>query len=51
MGVDEVDLDKAHVSWVSPIAKALIKARLGDCVKIQTPTGPTEIEILDVQYN
>jgi transcription elongation factor GreB len=50
VGVDEVDLDLGHVSWVSPIAKALIKARLGDCVKIQTPTGPTEIEILDVQY-
>jgi methionyl-tRNA formyltransferase len=50
VGVDEVDLDKGHVSWVSPIAKALIKARLGDCVKIQTPNGPTEIEILDVQY-
>ena len=50
VGVDEVDLDKGHVSWVSPIAKALIKARLGDCVKIQTPTGPTEIEILGVQY-
>ena len=51
VGVDEVDLDKGYVSWVSPIAKALIKARLGDCVKIQTPTGSTEIEILDVQYN
>ena len=50
VGVDEVDLDLGHVSWVSPIAKALIKSRLGDCVKIQTPTGPTEIEILDVQY-
>ena len=50
VGVDEVDLDRGNVSWVSPIAKALIKARLGDCVKIQTPTGLTEIEILDVQY-
>jgi transcription elongation factor GreB len=50
VGVDEVDLDKGHVSWVSPIAKALIKARLGDCVNIQTPTGPSEIEILDIQY-
>ena len=50
VGVDEVDLDKGHVSWVSPIAKALIKARLGDCVSIQTPTGPSEIEILEVQY-
>lgn len=50
VGVDEVDLDKGHVSWVSPITKALIKARIGDCVFIQTPTGPCEIEILDVQY-
>ena len=50
VGVDEVDLDKGHVSWVSPIAKALIKSRLGDCVVIQTPTGPCEIEILAVQY-
>ena len=50
VGVDEVDLEKNHVSWVSPIAKALIKARLGDCVSIQTPNGPTEIEILEVQY-
>ena len=50
VGVDEVNLDIGHVSWVSPIAKALIKARLGDCVKIQTPTGPAEIEILNVQY-
>ena len=50
VGIDEVDLEKGYVSWVSPIAKALIKARLGDCVKIQTPTGPAEIEILDVQY-
>ena len=50
VGVDEVDLEKGHVSWVSPIARALIKARIGDCVRIQTPTGLTEIEILDVQY-
>ena len=51
VGVDEVDLEKGHVSWVSPIAKALIKARIGDCVMINTPSGPTEIEILEIQYN
>ena len=50
VGIDEVDLEKNHVSWVSPIAKALIKARLGDSVSIQTPNGHAEIEILDVQY-
>ena len=51
VGVDEVDLEKGHVSWVSPIAKALIKSRVGDCVMIQTPSGPIEIEILEIQYN
>ncbi len=50
VGVDEVDIEKGYVSWVSPIAKALIKARIGECVRIQTPTGHTEIEILDVEY-
>jgi len=50
VGVDEVDLERGYVSWVSPIAKALIKARIGDYVGIQTPTGLTEIEVLDVQY-
>ena len=50
VGVDEVNLDLGHVSWISPIARALIKSRLGDCVKIQTPNGSTEIEILDVKY-
>jgi transcription elongation factor GreB len=50
VGVDEVDLEKGYVSWVSPIARALIKARIGECVRIQTPKGPAEIEILDVEY-
>lgn len=50
VGVDEVDMDKNYVSWISPIAKALIKAREGDIVKLQTPTGPKELEILSVTY-
>ncbi len=50
VGVDEVDMDKNYVSWISPIAKALIKAREGDTVKLQTPTGPKELEILSVTY-
>ncbi|NBO85915.1 MAG: transcription elongation factor GreB, partial [Burkholderiaceae bacterium] len=37
VGVDEVDLEKGDVSWISPIAKALIKAKVGDTVRIQTP--------------
>lgn len=50
VGVDEVDMEKNYVSWISPIAKALIKAREGDTVKLQTPTGPKELEILRVTY-
>jgi transcription elongation factor GreB len=50
VGVDEVDMEKNYVSWISPIAKALIKAREGDTVKLQTPTGLKELEILSVTY-
>ena len=50
VGVDEVDLEKGYVSWISPIAKALIKAKVGDTVRIQTPAGVKVIDILDVRY-
>ena len=50
VGVDEVALDKGHVSWISPIAKALLKAEEGDVVKMRTPTGVDEIEIVKVTY-
>lgn len=50
LGVDEFDSLKGEVSWVSPIAKALIKARAGDEVKLQTPAGTQLIEILKVEY-
>lgn len=50
VGVDEVALDKGHVSWLSPIAKALIKAEEGDVVKMRTPSGLEDIEIVKVAY-
>src|SRR5471032_848097 len=50
VGVDEVDLEKGHVSWISPIAKALLKAEEGDVVKLRTPGGIEEIEIVKVEY-
>jgi transcription elongation factor GreB len=50
VGMDEVDLDKGHVSWISPIARALIKAREGDTVALRTPTGVEQIDILSVIY-
>ncbi len=50
VGVDEVELDKGHVSWISPIAKALLRAEEGDVVKMRTPGGVEEIEIVKVTY-
>jgi transcription elongation factor GreB len=50
VGVDEVEAEKGRVSWVSPIAKALLKARAGDVVTLRSPAGEEKIEILDVRY-
>ena len=50
VGIDEVDPSRRRVSLVSPIAKALIKSRLGDLLSLRTPHGVDELEILDVDY-
>ena len=50
VGVDEVDLEKGHVSWISPIAKALMRAHEGDVVNLRTPAGIEELEIVKVRY-
>lgn len=50
VGVDEVDPAHGRVSWVSPIAKALLKAREGDRVTLHTPAGEEKLEILEVTY-
>src|SRR5438477_5950602 len=50
VGVDEIDTARGYVSWVSPIARALIKAREGDSVTLRTPGGTEELEILAVRY-
>ncbi len=50
MGIDEADSAQGQVSWISPIARALLKAREGDLVKLQTPAGLQEIEVLAVRY-
>ena len=49
-GVDEADSLRGDVSWVSPIARALIKARVGDEVQFATPGGPETLEVLEVSY-
>ena len=49
-GVDEADLARGEVSWISPIARALLKARVGDTVELRTPAGPTTIEVVRIEY-
>jgi transcription elongation factor GreB len=51
IGVDQADLDRGQVSWVSPIARALMKARAGDIVEHRTPAGIQQIEVLDIRYS
>jgi transcription elongation factor GreB len=48
--VDEADLARGEVSWISPIARALLKARVGDTVELRTPSGPTTLEIMRIEY-
>lgn len=50
MGIDEADSSLGEVSWISPVARALLKAQVGDEVAVQTPKGPQRIEVLDVRY-
>jgi transcription elongation factor GreB len=50
VGIDETDLPNNYVSWISPVARALIKSREGDTVSLRTPGGDEELEILDVRY-
>jgi transcription elongation factor GreB len=50
LGIDEADSAQQQVSWISPIARALLKAREGDVVKLVTPAGVRDIEVLQVRY-
>ena len=50
VGLDEVDTARGHVSWISPIAGALIKRSAGDTVSLRTPSGARQIEIINVRY-
>src|SRR3989454_9028161 len=50
VGQDEVDLDRNYISWVSPLARALMKSREGDRVLLRAPGGTEHLEILEVRY-
>ncbi len=50
LGIDEADSLKGQVSWVSPVARALLKARVGEAVRLVTPAGAQTLEVLSVSY-
>jgi transcription elongation factor GreB len=50
VGVDEADLARGEVSWLSPLARALLKAREGDVVEVLAPSGAELIEVLAIRY-
>jgi len=50
VGMDEVDPRRNRVSWIAPVSRALLKARVGDVVTFESPRGTEELEIVDVRY-
>ena len=50
LGIDEADSARGEVTWVSPIARTLLKSRVGDVLHLMTPAGISEIEVLSVEY-
>jgi len=50
VGTDEVDLDRNHISWASPLGRALMKSAAGDTVTLHAPGGAEELSVLEVSY-
>ncbi|HEX7797523.1 MAG TPA: transcription elongation factor GreB [Vicinamibacterales bacterium] len=50
VGLDEIDLDRNHISWMSPLARALTKSGVGDSVVLRAPGSTEQLEILEVRY-
>src|SRR5215813_88008 len=50
VGLDEIDLDRNHISWKSPLARALMKSGPGDCVVLHAPGGTEQLEVIEVRY-
>ena len=50
VGVDEIDLNRNHISWKSPLARALMKSGPGDCVVLHAPGATEQLQVLDVRY-
>ena len=50
VGVDEIDIKRNHISWISPLARTLMKARSGDTVTLHAPGGVEDLDVIDVTY-
>lgn len=50
VGIDEADLKQGKISWISPVAKALLKSQVGEVVKLTTPSGVESFEIIAIAY-
>ncbi|HVM84778.1 MAG TPA: transcription elongation factor GreB [Candidatus Binatia bacterium] len=50
VGIDETEFGPARISWTSPVARALMKAQVGDTVTVRTPAGPERIEVIEIAY-
>ena len=50
VGIDETDAARGYISWISPVARALMRSREGDVVTVRTPAGAEELEVLEVVY-
>jgi transcription elongation factor GreB len=51
VGIDEADFARGQVSWISPVARALLKAREGDIVELRAPSGVEQLEIVEIRYD
>ena len=50
VGIDEADVSRGRISWISPLARQLMKAREGDMVTVHTPGGDAQVEIVTIEY-
>jgi transcription elongation factor GreB len=50
VGIDEADLAQGRISWISPVARALLKAQVGDVVEVRTPAGGDSLEVIEIRY-
>jgi transcription elongation factor GreB len=51
VGIDEADFSRGQISWISPVARALLKAREGDVVELRAPSGVEQIEVVGIRYD